>query len=315
MKNLVPISMFCFACLALSAQQYDPRAYISDTELGTATFYADGLQGVATASGEPYRMEAFTAAHPSYPMGSMLRVTNLDRNLMAEVRVNDRIPAQGDRLLNLSKAAAAQLGMITAGRARVRVELIGNSGNGLANTAYTASPSFSRESLGSGLTARSPFAGQSDQQPRGWAPQQQRTYNPREHGAPDWAQQLFRDEKYPAPRSGTDAGNKPASYYAPAEYARPELSARGASGATSGSPGASAATSGYAIQLASYAEAGNAESHLSQLQARGYSNAFIWQKDGKNRVVLGAFADRASALDYLARLRQQYLDGIVVQLR
>ncbi len=315
MKNLVPISLLCSASLVLSAQQYDSRAYISDAEAGTATFYADGLQGVATASGEPYRMEAFTAAHPSYPMGSILRVTNLDRNLMAEVRVNDRIPAQGDRLLNLSKAAAAQLGMLTAGRARVRVELIGYSGNGHANTAYTGSPALSRENISSGLAARSPFASQSDQRPRGWDSQQQKTYNPREHGAPDWAQQLFRDEKYPAPRSGADAGNRPAAYYAPPEYARPELSARGVSGAASGSPGASAAMSGYAIQLASYAEAGNAESHLSQLQAKGFSNAFIWQKDGKNRVVLGAFADRASALDYLARLRQQYLDGIVVQLR
>lgn len=307
MKKALYVSLFFIASITLSAQQYDARAYITDTEIGTASFYADGLQGITTSSGEPYRMEAFTAAHPSYPMGTKLRVTNLDRNLMVEVRVNDRIPAQGSRILNLSKAAAYQLGMLTAGTARVRVERI-------QDNSYAAS-SYGNSSTG--LTARSPYAAQSNQQASGWTPQQQKTYNPKEYGAPAWAGQLFRDENYPAPRTQPQTSQATTSYSGtstPSEYGQAGLTAKGYSQPVN-SPASNTGQGNYAIQLASYTEVGNAQSHINQLRAKGYSNAYIWQKDGKNRVVLAGFSDKASAFNYLATLRQQYMDGIVVLLR
>ena len=321
------ISLLCLFNLALHAQQYDARSSITDTQTGTATYYADVMEGIATASGEPYRMEAFTAAHTFYPMGAMLRVTNLDRNLMIEVRVNDRIPAQGDRILNLSKAAAYQLGMLTAGRARVRVERISGStapaysGNYATNNPNTSAVT-TNSGISSSLAARSPYASQAPQQPaKGWTPQQQKIYNPKENGAPDWAAQLFKEEKYPAPRNqGNAAITTPSSSYpTPAQYNQPNLTARGytPSPATAYSTGQSlpANTNGYAIQLGSYGEIDNAQSHVNQLLHKGFTNAYLWQKDGKNRVVLGDFPDRASALNYLSGLRQQYMDGIVVQLR
>ena len=74
--------------------------------------------------------------------------------------------------------------------------------------------------------------------------------------------------------------------------------------------------SGYVIQLASYDEGANAVSYVNQLLKQGLQHAYIWEKDGMNRVVIARFQDKASATDYLNELRRQYLlDGIVVQLK
>jgi rare lipoprotein A len=87
-------------------------------ETGRASWYDfDG----DTASGEDMDGEALTAAHPSLPLGSRVRVENLDNGRAVVVRINDRGPSAKDRIIDVSKAAAEQLGMIEAGVARVRV--------------------------------------------------------------------------------------------------------------------------------------------------------------------------------------------------
>src|SRR5690606_31224861 len=75
-----------------------------------------------TASGEPYDESDMTAAHPSLPFGSRLCVTNLFNGRSTTVRVNDRGPFVGGRIIDLSLAAARELGMLRAGTARVRVK-------------------------------------------------------------------------------------------------------------------------------------------------------------------------------------------------
>ncbi|MCO6475948.1 MAG: septal ring lytic transglycosylase RlpA family protein [Phaeodactylibacter sp.] len=96
-------------------------------ETGTAVYYADALDGQRTAFGEVYRMDGYTAAHKSYPLGTVIRVTNLDNNRSVNVRVNDRIAANSRDIVSLSKASARQIGLVEAGRSRVRVEKIGFS--------------------------------------------------------------------------------------------------------------------------------------------------------------------------------------------
>jgi rare lipoprotein A len=100
-----------------------------EVELGTATFYSDGLAGHATASGEPYRPGALTAAHRTWPFGTIVRVTRLDRDARpmgrpVVVRINDRGPYGAGRVIDLSGAAARQLRMTGAGVARVRLEVV-----------------------------------------------------------------------------------------------------------------------------------------------------------------------------------------------
>lgn len=87
-------------------------------ETGRASWYE--LSG-ATASGEEMDAAALTAAHPSLPLGSHARVTNLENGRVVVVRINDRGPYARDRIIDLSKAAAAELGMVEAGVARVSV--------------------------------------------------------------------------------------------------------------------------------------------------------------------------------------------------
>jgi len=92
---------------------------------GEASYYADSLVGHPTASGEPYRRELLTAAHPSLPFGTLVRVTRVDGEASVLCRINDRGPfGRRKRVLDLSRAAAEQLGLVQAGVARVRVEVL-----------------------------------------------------------------------------------------------------------------------------------------------------------------------------------------------
>jgi rare lipoprotein A len=108
------------------AQALSSLASAHQTAVGTASFYAERFHGRKTASGERYNMHDLTAAtvHSRYPLGSILRVTNLGNDRSVEVRVNDRGPLPRGRVLDLSKRAATELGFLHAGLARVRVEVL-----------------------------------------------------------------------------------------------------------------------------------------------------------------------------------------------
>lgn len=92
---------------------------------GIASYYSDKFQGGRTASGERFDQNKFTCAHGSLPFGCKLRVTNLRNNRSVEVKVNDRgnFHKHG-RVIDLSKAAASQIGMLGTGTARVTIEVL-----------------------------------------------------------------------------------------------------------------------------------------------------------------------------------------------
>jgi rare lipoprotein A len=92
-------------------------------QVGTASWYGDYFQGKSTASGEPYDMYDLTAAHPSLPLGTRVRVTNLRNGRAVIVRVNDRGPVVDGRIIDLSYGAAHVLGMSGVGIQRVRLDL------------------------------------------------------------------------------------------------------------------------------------------------------------------------------------------------
>jgi hypothetical protein len=89
-----------------------------------ATWYGKPYHGTPTASGEPFDMNALTAAHSTLPFGTVVMVTNLDNGLEVELRINDRVPRAAARRINLSRAAAEKLGMVWHGRGRVRVDIV-----------------------------------------------------------------------------------------------------------------------------------------------------------------------------------------------
>ena len=93
-------------------------------QIGTASWYGSEFQGKATASGEPYDMYDLTAAHPSLPLGSHVRVTNLRNGRVVVVRINDRGPIVAGRIIDLSYGAAQVLGVKARGLQRVRLDVV-----------------------------------------------------------------------------------------------------------------------------------------------------------------------------------------------
>jgi|SRR5271166_6256725 len=93
-------------------------------QVGTASWYGSDFEGHATASGEPYNMYELTAAHPTLPLGTWVRVTNLRNGRKVYVRINDRGPIIPGRIIDLSYSAATELRFTDKGLQRVRLDLI-----------------------------------------------------------------------------------------------------------------------------------------------------------------------------------------------
>jgi rare lipoprotein A len=103
-------------------------AAAGDKHLGTgeASYYGREFMGSRTASGERFDPDAMTAAHRTVAFGSKIRVTNLANSKDVIVRVNDRGPWRKGRIIDISYAAAKQIGMHRSGTAKVRLELVSN---------------------------------------------------------------------------------------------------------------------------------------------------------------------------------------------
>jgi rare lipoprotein A len=94
------------------------------TENGIASYYHDRFHGRKTANGERFDQGAYTAAHKTLPLGSTVRVTRTDTGKSIVVRINDRGPFINGRIIDLSRRAARDLGMIEKGLVKVKVEVI-----------------------------------------------------------------------------------------------------------------------------------------------------------------------------------------------
>jgi rare lipoprotein A len=123
---------FVFAMLASLILSFFPasamgpkRYHDGETQRGLASWYGPEQQGHLTADGETFDMHQFTAAHRHLPFGTIVRVTNRSNGLSVDVRINDRGPfGDGDRIIDVSSAAADVLQMKRAGTVPVEVEII-----------------------------------------------------------------------------------------------------------------------------------------------------------------------------------------------
>jgi rare lipoprotein A len=110
------------ALAAIEAAARERRRTLVET--GIASWYGPGFAGRPTASGEIFDPLAMTAAHPALPLGAEVVVVNLENGREARLRINDRGPFVGERVIDVSKAAAQKLGFYYTGLAEVRVELV-----------------------------------------------------------------------------------------------------------------------------------------------------------------------------------------------
>ena len=106
---------------------YYPKEDKNYSKVGLASWYGDAFHGRLTANGEIYDMTHLTAAHPTMPLPSYARVTNLENGSSVIVRVNDRGPYSHNRLIDLSKRAADILDYTRTGTAKVKVEYVGRA--------------------------------------------------------------------------------------------------------------------------------------------------------------------------------------------
>lgn len=119
------LSPFANLSYKVAGKRYTPLKKVSSfSQIGSASWYGSRFHGKKTSSGERYNMHAMTAAHKTLPIPSYARVTNLANGKSVVVRINDRGPFHSGRVMDVSKAAAAKLGFINKGTAKVRVEQI-----------------------------------------------------------------------------------------------------------------------------------------------------------------------------------------------
>ncbi len=103
---------------------YTPQNYETFEEIGIASWYGKDFHGKKTANGEIYNLGDLTAAHPTLPLPSIVKITNLDNNQSQVVRVNDRGPFAKNRVIDVSEKTAEILGFKNKGTTKVKVELL-----------------------------------------------------------------------------------------------------------------------------------------------------------------------------------------------
>jgi len=117
-------------CASLGACSWIPKGEsgldVGIKDRGMASWYGEQFHGKLAANGEIFDMSALTAAHRTLPLGSMIRVVNLQNGKHVRVRINDRGPYVNGRILDLSYAAAARIGMVQGGVSVIQLEVIGD---------------------------------------------------------------------------------------------------------------------------------------------------------------------------------------------
>lgn len=121
LKKVLVIVTCAFTFLGLGAT--------AQTLHGKASYYGDQFQGRKTSSGTRFHQDSLTCAHKTLPFGTILRVRNTNNNKEVVVKVTDRGPYAKGRIVDLSKRAAKQIGMLSAGVTNVEVEVLSRGNN------------------------------------------------------------------------------------------------------------------------------------------------------------------------------------------
>ena len=125
--SVPPFLMVFLVTFASSGNLPDNAIEKKENKKGTASYYNNSFVGRKTASGEIFSQQKLTCASNQYPLGTWLRVTNLRNGKAVIVKVNDRMHPKMNRVVDLSKMAAEEIGMVKTGIAKVEVENLGKS--------------------------------------------------------------------------------------------------------------------------------------------------------------------------------------------
>jgi rare lipoprotein A len=267
------------------------REYVPQTALqpfrqrGVASWYGRKFHGSKTSSGEPYDMYAMTAAHPTLPIPSYVKVTSVSNRRSVIVRVNDRGPFHSDRIMDLSYAAAHRLGFAQTGSALVEIESIDPASFAPPAIIARAPANPEREiTVGAETIATAAPAGATSGKPVVTAP----PVEERALQAPPQLASASAVAPTAASTSLTAAASSPL-----------------AASATAGLPLAADAR-GVFLQLGAFSQRENAESFRARIyQQLGWLNDTIHLRagDGLFRLQLGPYRDRGEAEDIARKIR------------
>lgn len=272
----------------VNGQWYYPKADPRYDAVGMASWYGYPFHLRRTANGELFDQNLISAAHKTLPLPCIVEVTNLENGRRLRVRVNDRGPFVDGRLIDVSKAAAEQLGFDRSGLTRVRVRYIGPAAplvQGLQQAAYSPRPAPSSDtSAWPDDNVVAPAA------PYGYQTAAATTEPAAEAPPLDNTADLSPAPIASAPPIETESLPSPATY-APQPIVAEAVDAPAASG-------------GFAVQAGAFSSRAAAERVAAQLSDAGAPQVSPIERNGSilYRVTVGAFSDPASAADARARV-------------
>ncbi len=293
-KTVILTLLFPLLSFAMVCAQQKPFS-----QEGQCSFYADKFHGRSTASGERYDKTLFTCAHMTLPYGTNLKVTNLSNGKTVVVRVNDRGPFSPNRIVDVSKAAAEALDMITAGVVKVRLEITAEQPPA-AVTAQTPSASgtekksvdVAKSDADRGITEYRPMTRELDSKPVSMAKKLEESQQP--VATPTTSTAPTAQPSTPAP---VEVQQK-ADLYAVQVMRH--------------------SATGFAVQIASFNGVGNLLARMADFDASVKANLFLLavERDGNvsYKILYGTYATRAEAEKAKEAVVAKYPDCFIVTL-
>jgi rare lipoprotein A len=260
-------------------------------EYGLASYYSDKFHGKPTASGEAYDKNKMTAAHKTLPYGTLIKVTRLDNKKAVVLRVNDRGPYISGRIVDVSRKAADQLDLVTDGTARVKVEVVDKN---------TEEPTPSK-----------PVAEKKEEKKKEDPKPEPRKAETAENPEPAPQAAPANRESRPTSSAGTMQLSAEPEWVTGKNYQQYDLYKIELTRPNK---------VGYGVQVASLTNYENVLKIVADLQGKWFKNVLLSIEPGFGdvttyKVILGPFADRASAENYKKDVKKKMkLEGFVVDL-
>lgn len=273
------ISLFLIEKNLIHAQEY-----------GMASIFTDNFQGKKTASGETYDMNKLTAAHKSFPFGSKVKITRLDNKQSIIVRINDRGPYIKGRVIELSKKAAREIGLVED-EVKVRLDLVEK-----ANENEDIRPPKPAPVLE--LPERKELASKGDDKKKKAAanpPKKEiKSESAKEYNAPEPVKLVPKDDE-------TVKGTKSSGDLYKMQVLKPERD-------------------GFGVQVAAMSDINNVMRKVAEMQEGFFKNVLVaTDKDSAGRptykIILGPFPDVNTAEIYKKNAKKKKMNGFVINLR
>lgn len=291
MKANILFALLFFSCISTLSLQAQ--------EIGLAGYYSDEFEGSTTAYGERYDKNKLTAAHKTHPLGTYLRVTRLDNKKSVVVRVNDQGPYVSRRIVDVSRAAAKKLDMISDGEAEVQVEVVGSDKTKETQTVKSTTVA---------ITTPGPVTPTAERITTTAPPTREVTAPKAEVRHPvlqekgEVTAKLSKEKSLPQADKGTlvrDNYNAYGLYKIAVQRSK---------------------SAGFGIQVVSVSTYESAVAKVVELQGKWFDNVLLSISKGEDglpdyKVIMGPFKTEIAAQNYLVSLKKKYkIAGFVINL-